>query len=246
MRLSRLRFPPGVRAEIDRYGFIRLVKARSPKDNPDNYLGTDRRGWLHWLRMPLSALRQAQRRSSQSAARPRFLPLLDYDTDLPKRVRRRIHGVERQIATLPHEVAWVFTPAGQVLTPVGVTEQRRTRIRLSHKVAALMAGNILTHNHPGGGTFSVADVKTAIRRDVLEVRVVGIDATGTARTYRLRRPKKGAWPSAWEVALRFTKMSEMILADPVWEGRPRNEVAHECWTRLVRTFFPSLTYVRMP
>lgn len=187
--------PPGLRFDVDDAGFIRLVKARSPRDNPDNYLGTDRRGWQHWLRLPLSALRQARGRSAGSGT-PRFLPLLAYDTDLPRRVRRQIHLVERRIATLPHEVVWVFTPAGQVLNPGGFTEHREDRVRMPQALGGLMAGNIVTHNHPGATPLSIEDVQTAIRHNLREVRAVGVDRPGVAWTYRMQRPASGAWPAA--------------------------------------------------
>lgn len=44
-----LRLPPGWACRVEATGRIRLVKSRSPKENPDNFFGIDRAWRPHWI-----------------------------------------------------------------------------------------------------------------------------------------------------------------------------------------------------
>lgn len=85
--------------------------------------------------------------------------------------------------------------------------------------AKLMRNNILTHNHPGGwrfpegsmlrigNSFSDADILTAIRNNMLEVRAVTPNFTFT-----MRRPEKG-WPNWNEAKDRMKELDFELTRD---------------------------------
>jgi hypothetical protein len=83
-------------------------------------------------------------------------------------------NIEGRIAGYSREVGFIIDSRnGQIL---GVTRSgldNSTQMRLNTQTDfPLMSGNIFTHNHPLGGTFSVADVRTALGAGVAEFRAV--------------------------------------------------------------------------
>ena len=94
-----------------------------------------------------------------------------------------LRSVERQIAKVPVEVGFAFDANGKVLA---------RRVCTTHSLRFLgvdmqaMRGQMMTHNHPGKGFFSVADIEFACAVDLCEIRAVA-----GRRVHCLRRPAAG-------------------------------------------------------
>ena len=73
-------------------------------------------------------------------------------------------------------------------------EGEEDRIIFDDDELARLAGCVLTHNHPSGKSFSLADIQLATQYHLDEIRSV-------TRSYVFRaRPPKEGWP-AWETAI---------------------------------------------
>jgi hypothetical protein len=88
-------------------------------------------------------------------------------------------NIENRFANSPREVGFVVDArTGQIL---GVTRSgldNGAQMRLNPDTDfRLMAGNVFTHNHPRGGTFSAEDVRTALSAAVTEFRAVSSTRT---------------------------------------------------------------------
>ena len=114
------------------------------------------------------------------------LPLFDLDSvtiDASLPLPELLLSVERQIAKAPVEVGFAFDANGQVLVRrVGKTAV----LRFSREDMYAMKEHTMTHNHPGRGFFSVADIEFACTVDLREVRAVA-----GKRVYCLKRPAAG-------------------------------------------------------
>lgn len=98
-----------------------------------------------------------------------------------------LERIERQIRNLPVEHVYVLDADYNVV--FNRTDGRYDRVTLSFAEVAAMRGGILTHNHPGGRSFSPEDVELAHGAELLEVRVV------TARRRYSLKPPAGGWES---------------------------------------------------
>ena len=107
--------------------------------------------------------------------------------------------VEREIRDLAVEYAYAFSPDGELL--FHRTSEAVSRVRLSHAELALLSGAVLTHNHPGGRSFSEADVRFAMRIGLAEMRVVA------ARSRYVLRPPDGGW--SWVLLKSFPTVLEL-------------------------------------
>lgn len=67
------------------------------------------------------------------------------------------------------EVAYVLTPGGELLFS---KNGDFNSIEFSENELRLIAGNILTHNHPSGSSFSEEDVRFLLANLPIELRVV--------------------------------------------------------------------------
>lgn len=101
---------------------------------------------------------------------------------LPSRVRwKRSEGlvgaglpdVERSIKGNKSESAAVYIGGRQILFKDG----SRNYVDFSPKEVASMKGAVLTHNHPGGGSFSPADILIINGYGLKEIRAVSTDYT---------------------------------------------------------------------
>jgi hypothetical protein len=104
------------------------------------------------------------------------------DTTLP--LATLLRSVERQIAKAPIEVGFVFDQAGNLLTK---QTGEVSSLRFYADDMRVMRDAILTHNHPGHGFFSYADIAFACYVNLWEIRAVA-----GRRVYRLSRPS-GGW-----------------------------------------------------
>ena len=59
-------------------------------------------------------------------------------------------------------------------------------MKIPRAAYGVLRNSIVTHNHPGGRSFSEDDLVTAVELDLYELRAVS-----RGFTYRLRRPERG-------------------------------------------------------
>ena len=89
-------------------------------------------------------------------------------------------GVENRIRGDKVETAALFGPNGKAIFEK--SDGLPDKVSFTEEEAKLMVDGILTHNHPSGSTFSVADVDTAFTDGLREIRAVYNDGE-----YSLRR-----------------------------------------------------------
>lgn len=87
----------------------------------------------------------------------------------PEALRATLVSLEETIRNEPTERGYLLDPTGQVLT---ARQGNINRIEWTDADAMLFKGNILTHNHPSGASFSYADLTTALVDRLSEIRVV--------------------------------------------------------------------------
>lgn len=93
----------------------------------------------------------------------------------------KIQKDERLIIDLTHEVAGVYNSDGDLLF---AQEGTKDQVEFSTLQVGKMKGGILTHNHPGGSSFSVQDYRMLVKGELAEIRAVGrqIYTTGEGAT----------------------------------------------------------------
>lgn len=144
------------------------------------------------------------------------------DTTLP--LATLLRSVEQQIAKAPIEVGFVFDQAGNLLTKQ--TGQVGS-LRFYADDMRVMRDAILTHNHPGRGFFSYADIAFACYVNLWEIRAVA-----GRRVYRLSRPSGGwdfqAFKAAFESACRkiLHNYQQRSISRPEADSRMNNLVGH--------------------
>lgn len=79
---------------------------------------------------------------------------------------------ENEIKNSDIEKVGVFDSSGkQIMTIIGDKES----VEFTAEQAGNLKGNTLTHNHPGGGTFSLPDIKSLSKYQMKEIRAVDQD-----------------------------------------------------------------------
>lgn len=127
------------------------------------------------------------------------------------KMKKNILGAERSIRDNMHETAIVFDPRGNE-----VGRKRGTKNQVDLSGIKVPTDAIITHNHPSGagqtgikrigGSFSSADIGTAIRNNVKEIRAVT-----SAYTFSVKRPK-GGWGDRKAIVDRFKTLDEEYKA----------------------------------
>lgn len=100
-------------------------------------------------------------------------------------LQARLDEVERTIRELAVEHAYAFSADGEPL--FHRTTDSESAVRFDAEALAMLPSAVLTHNHPGGRSFSERDVTFAMRIGLAEIRVV------TARSRYILRPPDGGW-----------------------------------------------------
>jgi hypothetical protein len=93
--------------------------------------------------------------------------------------------VEREIRNLAVEYAFAFSLDGELL--FHATDEADSQVGFNDAELALLAGAVLTHNHPGGRSFSEEDATFAMRVGLAEMRVV------TKEFRFILRPPEETW-----------------------------------------------------
>ena len=118
---------------------------------------------------------------------------------------KALTGIETSTRNLPYEQAYILDKNGKL-----VFENKNGG---AHQVAydgKLAAGNVFTHNHPGGQSFSIADVAGAVRWNMAEMRAVEKNIT-----YSLKPGKKG-WGTDSKGAQAAYRHFEEELSSEIW------------------------------
>lgn len=98
-----------------------------------------------------------------------------------------LERIERQIRNLPVEHVYALDEDYNII--LHRTDGHPSRVALSYAEVAALHGALLTHNHPGGRSFSPEDVELARDAALRELRVVTRN-----RRYSMR-PPPGGWQS---------------------------------------------------
>lgn len=96
---------------------------------------------------------------------------------------------ESEIRDLPYENSAIFDEQGNALEITNGGANRRVGYD-----GILADGNIVTHNHPGGGSLSRKDILGAVSTNAKEVRAVAGDYT-----YSIKRPDSGWGVTRYEI-----------------------------------------------
>ena len=95
-----------------------------------------------------------------------------------------LERIERQIRNLPVEHVYVLGPDNEVL--FHHTDNAYNRVHIPTHALPLLPQALVTHNHPGGRSFSPTDVLLARKMELREIRVV----TATRR-FSIKPPISG-------------------------------------------------------
>jgi hypothetical protein len=107
--------------------------------------------------------------------------------------------VEREIRDLAVEYAFALSVDGELL--FHTTDEEDSQVGFTEAELAQLSGAVLTHNHPGGRSFSPEDVTFAMRVGLAEMRVV------TAESRFILRPPEERW--SWLLLKSFPAMLEV-------------------------------------
>jgi len=160
------------------------------------------------------------------------------DTSTP--ARAAAVKLEDRIRRDSQETGAVFAPDGRMLVSrQGVADS----VAFTRADFNQMAGNLFTHNHPGNGTLSLADVRQAARYDIGELRAVG-----PTMRYIMTAPE--GWPTRAqldEAKAQFgpaiqNKIDVMIEAGELTAQYAQAEIDHQFWVMVAKAF--KLKYTR--
>ncbi|MDL2253325.1 phage head morphogenesis protein [Ruminococcaceae bacterium OttesenSCG-928-I18] len=111
-------------------------------------------------------------------------------------VSKTLRKVEGEIRGLDHEVGAVIGRDGRLLN------KTQGEAHSVNPPKDLLKGNIFTHNHPSGGTFSTDDIRNFVSDGLYEVRAV----TPQGTVYRMR----------WGEGEKNTQLAQDVMAYPFW------------------------------
>lgn len=110
----------------------------------------------------------------------------EIDPPLPTAVQSELVHEELLIRVLPNEQMVAYDLTGAKIFHQDGTEDE---VSIPEEAYEMLRNSVVTHNHPGGHSFSEDDLVTAVELDLYELRIVS-----RRFTYRLRRPAQG-WGS---------------------------------------------------
>jgi hypothetical protein len=145
-----------------------------------------------------------------------------------------LERIERQIRNLPVEHVYVLGPENEIV--FHHTDNAHNRVHIPTHAQPLLPHALVTHNHPGGRSFSPTDVLLARKMELRDIRVV----TATRR-FSITPPISG-WisvPTA-EFSSLITRERGLLVAhvrDQIAKQRLTNSMAeslfhHWLWGRV--------------
>jgi len=180
------------------------------------------------------------------------LPKLDesikayrYPDSTVKGLKKSLLDAETGIYLRKTEKAYLFDPEGKELFN---KSGNKNSVGFTQEEANMMKGNILTHNHPYGTSFSLQDIKLLLKTGLKEIRAVGAE-------YKYAFSLKGA-SQAKDDALKMLE-KEYQLSNSTVKGdfltkMDKGEIdieyaeknhAHTVWLR-VNKYLPWIDYRR--
>jgi len=102
---------------------------------------------------------------------------------LPDPVQRALAGAEPSLRNGTVERLVAYDQAGNEVLRLDGTEDE---VKIPRAAYGMLRNTIVTHNHPGGRSFSEDEIITAVELDLFELRAVS-----AGFTFRLRRPEYG-------------------------------------------------------
>ena len=125
---------------------------------------------------------------------------------------------ENSIRSLKREVGILYDKNGNTVV---ISHGSSVSVNITSTQMLRAEGGVFSHNHPGGGTFSPADVNSLRRSSLAEIRAVAPEGT-----YVLEQSY--VWPEAWksekdieEAFVRYFNGTE--------EALPKIQRAHEAF-----------------
>lgn len=136
---------------------------------------------------------------------------------LPDAVQRALALVEPSLrnGTLERLVAYDLQ-GNEVLRLDGTADE----VMIPRAAYGMLRNSVVTHNHPGGRSFSEEDIMTAVELDLIELRAVSREFT-----YRLRRPGRGWGARAMDELQDAYDAASRTVDHLVATGRATQEVA---------------------
>ncbi|AJQ94190.1 hypothetical Protein YC6258_02152 [Gynuella sunshinyii YC6258] len=90
-----------------------------------------------------------------------------------KNVNSTLEMLESKIAGRPREIGYIVdSKSGEVLATTRAPISNPRKLRFDEEQLRSLEGNIMTHNHPSGATFSIQDISTGLGSGAEEIRAV--------------------------------------------------------------------------
>ncbi len=160
------------------------VKKRKPKDVPPIPEGFDASPLESWWKVAKSMKERLEKYGRAEEIKKKVQPLA-------------IRDKEMEIVDLPKERAVLFDDWGDVIFEKEGTERQ---VDLS-EIYFMARNKVLTHNHPGGGSLSPADIALMIRVRLREIRAVGREVGYVYRAWIVGEP-------SWSEVEKFVRFYE--------------------------------------
>lgn len=207
---------------------------------PAPNLNGDPQLFVDALGLPPSQGRQL--RAALNAGRRKPLKVVpDPGQSLVKAIAKR----ENEIRALDVEWLSAWDPkTGDML--INRTDNAARSVGVPKEQLPLLRNAVVTHNHPGGSSFSNSDIGTAIQFNLAEIRAVGREYD-----YALKRPDTG-WPDQTQVlatarrVLREIASEQLIRAarGEISSRQAGQVISHQMWVSTFAEFGMGHLYTR--
>lgn len=155
----------------------------------------------------------------------------------PAPPEQQIGTFEQSIIGLNKERAAIYDRDG---TFIFAKQGTAKKVLFARSDAPLMRGRVVTHNHPGGWSFSTGDVRALWGVEMYEMRAVGLNSEGEAWRYVLR-PNKAFFQMAYDEIEGFIQAAEKevsavigqrLMAGEMTREQANNLYWHTLWTEV--------------
>jgi hypothetical protein len=137
---------------------------------------------------------------------------------------------ERGIRSSDYETAYLYDKNGKLIAQ---QSGNKDTVNLSPAMLNQMRGSILTHNHPGGSSFSRQDIAVAVNHGLAEVRAVTSE-----RTYSMVMDNDKWNAQTWDrlnsiikehYAKKYNKYNILVNNGTITETQLQKQFFHEVW-----------------
>lgn len=121
-----------------------------------------------------------------------------------------ISRVERKICHDEVESAYLFDTDGNVI--FSKSDNTKNYVTFSEEQVKQFEDNILTHNHPGGSTFSCEDVSLLTYSKMQEIRATTSKGTFSLRQIKIQSlMRRGVWLFQKIIAIQFICVQSIVM-----------------------------------